>query len=692
MGKVIGQYQLLEFIGQGAYGRVYKAQHRSTGEIVAIKVVSALKLTSQKLIDNLDREIKILQAIKHPQIVNLIEVFESKGETNLVMEFCQGGDFAGYMKSRGRLSEELARFFLQQIAAALEFMRFRKLIHRDLKPSNLLLSSKDDRPVLKVADFGYARHIDPTDLAQTTCGSPLYMAPEILESQKYNAKADLWSVGCILYEMVIGRVPFMARGQVELFEKIKTQELAFPDDPSISSSCKDLLKRLLKKNPGERITFEEFFFHPFLEFEKFPRGNFFNRDEVVEDFTPPDFPTKEEEVALKRQVDEALQSIDNEIVSMDGSPKEPSFTRPRSESASSMNSDSAQGSSVSRPKTKPYKDISPQPEAEDEYVVVNTTAMEVNAIADVYNSHKSAATTGRSPPSAVSRPAIGSSLTNLSTSPPFSLAFPFGSPPFPSPSPSSSPSVSALTRALQSTATLLYWNSSTTTPEEQSARDILSSVATLSKSATSSDERAIWKSIINNARRAYAVVDLALMQNAKDSLESEEDANYQAYILFLKALSIISVAMGQAKRFWQIKGQAITSPINQVVQFLRDKFNEYIEKAEELNLKLAKTKYGPILKTNRIYQDQARLIFERGREVGKEAGVEEVIGNLAIAERFYVNALTLFEVLTSREYKDKEVLSESDRRIVEKYATFTAKRLAQLQHNMNSEDSLSGNY
>ena len=139
-------------------------------------------------------------------------------------------------------------------------------VQRDLKPQNLLLSDNSSQAVLKIADFGFARHLQQQELADTLCGSPLYMAPEILQSHKYDAKADLWSVGTILYELVVGRPPFNGSNHVVLLHNIERHEAKIPDQIAkhLSSACIDLIYSLLKRNPVQRISFEEFFSHPFL--------------------------------------------------------------------------------------------------------------------------------------------------------------------------------------------------------------------------------------------------------------------------------------------------------------------------------------------------------------------------------------------------------------------------------------------
>ncbi len=139
-------------------------------------------------------------------------------------------------------------------------------LQRDLKPQNLLLSDNTPQAVLKIADFGFARHLQQQELANTLCGSPLYMAPEILKSQQYDAKADLWSVGTILYELVVGRPPYNGSNHIVLLQNIERNEARIPATIAkhLSPACIDLIYSLLERNPVQRISFEEFFNHPFL--------------------------------------------------------------------------------------------------------------------------------------------------------------------------------------------------------------------------------------------------------------------------------------------------------------------------------------------------------------------------------------------------------------------------------------------
>ncbi|KAE8684793.1 Kinase superfamily protein isoform 2 [Hibiscus syriacus] len=211
-------------------------------------------------------EIFILKRINHPNIIRLHDIIEVPGKIHLVLDYCKGGDLSMFITRHGNVPEATAKHFMQQLAAGLQVLRDNNLIHRDLKPQNLLLSTNDGSAVLKIADFGFARSLQPRGLAETLCGSPLYMAPEIMQLQKYDAKADLWSVGAILFQLVTGKTPFTGSNQIQLLQNImKSTELLFPmENNYLTPDCRDLCLRLLRRNPVERLTFEEFFNHPYL--------------------------------------------------------------------------------------------------------------------------------------------------------------------------------------------------------------------------------------------------------------------------------------------------------------------------------------------------------------------------------------------------------------------------------------------
>ncbi|XP_050212504.1 serine/threonine-protein kinase ATG1c isoform X2 [Mercurialis annua] len=266
---VVGDYLVGRQIGSGSFSKVYHARHRVHGTEVAIKEIVTSRL-NKKLHDSLMSEIFILKRINHHNIICLHDIIEVPGRINIILEFCKGGDLSMYIQRHGRVPEATAKHFMQQLAAGLQVLRDNNLIHRDLKPQNLLLSTNDSNAVLKIADFGFARSLQPRGLAETLCGSPLYMAPEIMQHQKYDAKADLWSVGAILFQLVTGKTPFTGADQFQLLKNIvKSTELPFaPDNKDLSAECKDLCQKLLRRNPVERLTFDEFFNHPFLSPKK----------------------------------------------------------------------------------------------------------------------------------------------------------------------------------------------------------------------------------------------------------------------------------------------------------------------------------------------------------------------------------------------------------------------------------------
>ncbi|CAK8560562.1 unnamed protein product [Lathyrus sativus] len=266
MNRLVGDYILGPRIGSGSFAVVWRARHRISGLEVAIKEIDQTQL-SPKVRDNLIKEITILRTIHHPNIIRLFEAIETNDRIYLVLEYCGGGDLAAYIHRYGRVSESIARHFMRQLAAGLQVLQEKNLIHRDLKPQNLLLESTSATPLMKIGDFGFARSLTPLQLADTLCGSPYYMAPEIIQSQKYDAKADLWSVGAILYQLVVGKPPFDGNSQLQLFQNIlASTELHFPPKilKELHPDCVDLCRSLLRRMPDERLTFKAFFNHDFL--------------------------------------------------------------------------------------------------------------------------------------------------------------------------------------------------------------------------------------------------------------------------------------------------------------------------------------------------------------------------------------------------------------------------------------------
>ncbi|XP_067829633.1 serine/threonine-protein kinase ULK3 [Heptranchias perlo] len=261
---------LTERLGSGTYATVYKAYRKvNSREVVAIKCVSK-KTLNKASVENLLTEIEILKTVRHPHIVQLKDFQWDNGNIYLIMEFCAGGDLSHFIRGRRMLPEHVARRFLQQLASALQYLHQRNISHLDLKPQNILLSSSTV-PHLKLADFGFAQYMSPWDEKHVLRGSPLYMAPEMVCRQQYDARVDLWSVGVILYEALFGRPPFASKSFTVLEEKIRSNKaIELPPGARVSGDCRDLLLRLLERDPEQRMTFEEFFTHPFVDLNHMP--------------------------------------------------------------------------------------------------------------------------------------------------------------------------------------------------------------------------------------------------------------------------------------------------------------------------------------------------------------------------------------------------------------------------------------
>lgn len=263
-------YRLLYKLGSGTYATVYKAQKRDpTRSEVAVKVIERSRLNRTSM-QNLITEIEVMKDLGHPHIVKLLDFEWDDSCIYLVMEFCAGGDLSNFIRSKKTLSEAVARKFLRQLALALQFMRSKGIAHMDLKPQNLLLTDTR-KPVLKIGDFGMAQHLSAEDSASSFRGSPLYMAPEIMLSQHYDAKVDLWSVGVILYEALFGAAPYACATLEELHVRVlDPRPVEIPSLPAVTEQCRHLLQCLLERDPDKRITFEDFFNHPFVDLEHLP--------------------------------------------------------------------------------------------------------------------------------------------------------------------------------------------------------------------------------------------------------------------------------------------------------------------------------------------------------------------------------------------------------------------------------------
>uniref|UniRef100_A0A8R1U0G8 Non-specific serine/threonine protein kinase n=1 Tax=Onchocerca volvulus TaxID=6282 RepID=A0A8R1U0G8_ONCVO len=268
------EYTKKDLIGHGAFAIVYKGRYVDRKDIpVAIKSIAKKSLTKSKNL--LTKEIKILKELsnlKHENLVALLKCVETPTNVFLVMEFCNAGDLGDYLQNKVTLPEVTIQHFLVHISRAIAAINKKGIVHRDLKPQNLLLCNPGQRPnppatdlIVKLADFGFARFLGDGHMAATLCGSPMYMAPEVIMSLQYCAKADLWSVGTIIFQCLTGKAPFQAQTPQALKQFYERNKELRPNIPTYCSPLlKDLLLALLKRNSKDRIEFEAFFTHPFI--------------------------------------------------------------------------------------------------------------------------------------------------------------------------------------------------------------------------------------------------------------------------------------------------------------------------------------------------------------------------------------------------------------------------------------------
>lgn len=259
--KQVGAYILDEKIGKGSFAEVWKGKVEATGEPVAVKVISrnTVQETAQ-----LKQEVSVLKKISSPHIVRFRDLKKSATHFYLILEYCNGGDLSSYIQRHGVIKEDLGRLFLRQLASGLSVLHRHNFIHRDLKPQNILLID-DKPPLLRIADFGFSRALLPQDMAATICGSPLYMAPEILRHDKYDSKADLWSVGAILFECFCGKPPYNGPNPMQLLANIeKADDLTFPEKCDLSERGRKFLKSLLEKDPSKRLSSSDFVKHNYV--------------------------------------------------------------------------------------------------------------------------------------------------------------------------------------------------------------------------------------------------------------------------------------------------------------------------------------------------------------------------------------------------------------------------------------------
>lgn len=246
-------------LGKGKFGNVYLAREKSTKYIVALKVLFKSQLQKAGVEHQLRREIEIQAHLRHPNILRLFGYFHDKTRVYLILEYAPRGELYKELKRQNRFSESTTATYMAQLSNALRYCHNKKVIHRDIKPENLLVGLTGD---VKIADFGWSVHA-PSSRRTTLCGTLDYLPPEMIEGRHHDEKVDLWSLGILCYEFLVGNPPFEAESNTETYRRITKVDLHFPS--YVTEGAKDLVRKLLQHDPFKRLSLDGILDHPWIK-------------------------------------------------------------------------------------------------------------------------------------------------------------------------------------------------------------------------------------------------------------------------------------------------------------------------------------------------------------------------------------------------------------------------------------------
>ncbi|KAJ2846024.1 cAMP-dependent protein kinase catalytic subunit [Coemansia erecta] len=245
-GRSLNDYQMLNTLGTGTFGRVFLSQSKLTKRFYAMKVLRKSQVVKLKQVEHINNEKSILEVARHPFIVQLECTMQNERNLYMLMEYVPGGELFSHLRRAGRFPDDVARFYAAEIVLALDYLHSMKIIWRDTKPENILL---DAHGHVKLTDFGFAKRVE--DRTWTLCGTPEYLAPEIIQSKGHGKAVDWWALGILIFEMLVGYPPFYDDNPFGIYEKILEGKLVFPS--FFSGSAKDLIARLLTADVSKRL-------------------------------------------------------------------------------------------------------------------------------------------------------------------------------------------------------------------------------------------------------------------------------------------------------------------------------------------------------------------------------------------------------------------------------------------------------
>lgn len=278
----LDDFTLLKVLGRGAFGKVMLVRLKDTGELFALKSMKKAELVEKDQLERTRTEKMILQKMVHPFLVNLEYCFQTKEKIFFVMHFMRGGELFQHLRKEKRFSEARAKFYGAQIALALGHLHSNHIIYRDMKPENILM---DEDGYLAITDFGMAKVLADNALANSFCGTPEYLAPEVITAEGHAREADWWGLGVLMYELMVGIPPFYHQNHNMMFQLIQTSDLKFHPQIKLSDEAKDFISKCLKKNPKDRMGHKE----DIKEIKAHPWFKDLDWDALVKKQIPPAF-------------------------------------------------------------------------------------------------------------------------------------------------------------------------------------------------------------------------------------------------------------------------------------------------------------------------------------------------------------------------------------------------------------------
>jgi len=257
-------YDFGKTLGVGSFAIVKECINKKTQEKYAVKIIDKKHIEGQEAM--IKSEVKVISQLQHKNIICLKEFYESERDIYLVTDLARGGELFDHIIEKGSFTEKDAANLVKQILEAVNYMHKKNIVHRDLKPENLLFKDKSEDSPLMVTDFGLSKFTEPSSLLNTSCGTPGYVAPEIISRKGHGIAVDLWSIGVITYVLLCGFQPFYGDDQAQLFKAILEADYVFDEEywGEISNDAKDFIRKLLVVNPDERMTCDQALQHKWL--------------------------------------------------------------------------------------------------------------------------------------------------------------------------------------------------------------------------------------------------------------------------------------------------------------------------------------------------------------------------------------------------------------------------------------------